>query len=284
MEKKMSNFVGDITIGPVHPVPNVLGPRQVGTVNWRGLWTLYVREVHRFLKIIGQTILAPVLTALLFLAVFSLAFSDTGRSVGNVAFTTFLAPGLIMMVMLQNAFGNTSTSLVMGKVLGTIVDILMPPLNACELTIAYALSGMTRGLMVGAAAGLAMWVFVPLPLENFWLVLYHAFSASLMLSLLGTMAGLWAEKFDHIAAATNFVIMPASFLSGTFYSIERLPEYLQLVVHFNPFFYLIDGFRSGFIGDADANSFLGVLVVLAVNAVLAAVLYRLFASGYKLKT
>ncbi len=280
----MSQWMRRAPSEPAEPVPTVIGPRRVGTVNWRGLWTLYLREVHRFLKIFGQTVLAPVITALLFLTVFSLAFSGLGRSVGDVAFTTFLAPGLIMMVMLQNVFGNTSTSLTMGKVMGTIIDILMPPLNARELTVAYALSGMTRGVMVGVATGLAIWVFVPLPIANPWLILYHGVGASLMLSLLGTLAGLWAEKFDHIAAANNFVIMPASFLSGTFYSIERLPDSLRLVAHLNPFFYLIDGFRSGFIGHADANLWLGVVVVLAVNVALAAVIYRLFYIGYKLKT
>lgn len=264
--------------------PAVSGPRPVGTLNWLGLWTLYQREVHRFLKIITQTILAPVITALLFLAVFSLALGGTGRSIAEVPFPTFLAPGLVMMAMLQNAFANTSTSLVMGKVLGTIIDILMPPLSARELTLAYALSGMTRGLMVGAVTGVAIWMFVPLPIANPWLIVFHAVNASLMLSLLGTIAGLWAEKFDHIAAVTNFVIMPFSFLSGTFYSIQRLPEWLQLAAHFNPFFFLIDGFRGGFIGHVDTDPLLGVVVVLAVNAALYVATFRLFASGYKLKT
>ncbi|MEQ9609647.1 MAG: ABC transporter permease [Kiloniellaceae bacterium] len=257
--------------------------RQIGRVNWRGLWTLYMKEVRRFLNVYTQTLLAPMVTTLLFLAIFTLALGGGGREVGGVAFATFLAPGLIMMAMVQNAFANTSSSLVIAKVQGNIVDILMPPLSPLELTLGIAGGGATRGVMVGLAVGLGMCFFVPITIHNPLFILYHGVMASLMLALLGMIGGIWSEKFDHIAAVTNFVITPFSFLSGTFYSIERLPQTWQIVAHFNPFFYMIDGFRYGFIGHADGNLVLGVAVMAGFNLFLWAVTYRMFATGYRLK-
>ena len=258
-------------------------PRIIGTVNGRGLWTLYVKEVRRFLNVSTQTLLAPVITTLLFLAIFALALGGAGRQAASVPFIEFLTPGLIMMTMMQNAFANTSSSILIAKVQGNIVDVLMPPLSAGELTLGIAAGGVTRGLMVGVAAGLAMWVFVPLRIHDAPVLLFHAVNASLMLSLLGLIGGIWAEKFDHIAAVTNFVITPFSFLSGTFYSIERLPATWQLVAHLNPFFYMIDGMRYGFIGRADGALGLGLVVVPLVNAALWVLAHRMFATGYRLK-
>jgi len=255
----------------------------MGAVNWRGLWTLYLKEVRRFLNVFTQTLMAPVITTLLFLAIFALALGGAGRQVAGVPYIEFLAPGLIMMTMMQNSFANTSSSILIAKVQGNIVDVLMPPLSAGELTLGIAAGGVTRGLMVGVAAGLAMWIFVPLRLHDPAVLLFHAVNASLMLSLLGMIGGIWSEKFDHIAAVTNFVITPFSFLSGTFYSIQRLPETWQIVAHFNPFFYLIDGIRYGFIGRADGAIALGLVVVPAVNAFLWLVAHRMFATGYRLK-
>jgi len=260
------------------PAPRILGP-----VNGLGLWTLYVKEVRRFLNVYTQTLLAPMIVSLLFLAIFALALGGLRRQVGGIDYILFLAPGLIMMTMMQNAFANTSSSIVIAKVQGNIVDVLMPPLSAAELTCGIAGGGLTRGVMVGLASGLAMWVFVPLRPHAPLLIVYYAVNASLMLALLGMAGGIWAEKFDHIAAVTNFVITPFSFLSGTFYSIERLPPGWQLAAHFNPFFYLIDGFRYGFIGRADSSLWLGALVVLGVNASLWLLVHRMFASGYRLK-
>ncbi|MGF1595199.1 MAG: ABC transporter permease [Kiloniellaceae bacterium] len=257
--------------------------RQIGRVNWRGLWTLYMKEVRRFLNVFTQTLLAPMVTTLLFLAIFTLALGGDGREVGGVAFATFLAPGLIMMSVVQNAFANTSSSLVIAKVQGNIVDVLMPPLSPSELTLGFAAGGVTRGLMVGLAVGLGMWLFVPVTIHDPLFILFHGVMAALMLSLLGMIGGIWSEKFDHIAAVTNFVITPFSFLSGTFYSIERLPEAWQVVAHFNPFFYMIDGFRYGFIGHADGSLALGLAVMAGFNLFLWAVTYRMFATGYRLK-
>ncbi len=257
-------------------------PRAIGAVNWVGLWTLYQKEVRRFLKVATQTVAAPVVTTLLFLLVFTLALGRRGE-VAGVAFTEFLAPGLIMMAMAQNAFANTSSSIVVAKVQGNIVDLLMPPLSPGEITIAFALGGLTRGLIVGVAVALSMSLFVPVGLHDPWLILFHAVAASLMLALLGIIGGIWAEKFDHMAAVTNFVVTPLTFLSGTFYSIQRLPEAAQVIAQLNPFFYMIDGFRYGFIGQSDAPLMVGIVVLIATDVVLGAVCYVMFARGYKLK-
>lgn len=251
--------------------------------NWLGLWTLYSREVRRFFKVYTQTLLAPIVTTLLFFAVFSLALGRAVETVGNVPFLEFLAPGLVMMAITQNAFANTSSSLVVSKIQGNIVDTLMPPLTAHELTLAYALGGTTRGLVIGALIITVMSFFVDMHISNIGLILYHGFMGALMLSLLGIIGGIWSEKFDHIAAVTNFVVTPLSFLSGTFYSIERLPELGKFLAHINPFFYMIDGFRSGFINQSDSNVLTGMLVMAAINTFLWIMSYRMFKTGYKLK-
>ena len=258
-------------------------PRQMGAVNWRGTWELYMKEVRRFLKVYLQTIAAPIVTTLLFLAIFSLALGRSVPDSYHVSFIEFLAPGLIIMAMVQNAFANTSSSLTISKVQGNIVDVLMPPLSAGELTAAFALGGMSRGVVVGLVVTPVMALFVDLHLHNLFFILYHGIMASLMLSLLGVIGGIWADKFDHIAAVTNFIITPLSFLSGTFYTIDRLPENMQFMAHMNPFFYMIDGFRYGFIGHDDALPGLGLVVVGGTNLVLLAVAYLMFKSGYKLK-
>ncbi len=258
-------------------------PRLIGRVNGRGLWTLYVKEVRRFLNVFTQTLLAPMITTLLFLAIFTLALGRSVQQVGGVGFAQFLAPGLIVMAMVQNAFANTSSSIVISKVQGNIVDLLMPPLSPWELTLGVAGGGVTRGLLVGFVVGLGMSLFVPLSIHAPLFVLYHAVNASLMLALLGMIGGIWAERFDHIAAVTNFVITPFSFLSGTFYSIERLPESWHFVALLNPFFYVIDGFRYGFIGHADGSLLVGVLLMAAVNLGLWTLAHRMIATGYRLK-
>jgi ABC-2 type transport system permease protein len=255
----------------------------VAAVNWLGLWTLIGKEVWRFLKVFTQTVAAPVVTTLLFLAIFTLALGRSVADVGGVPFAEFLAPGLIMMAMVQNAFANTSSSILIAKVQGNIVDVLMPPLSASELTFGYAAGGVIRGIVVGLTTGTVMAVFVPVHIYSLAFVLFHAVAASLTLSLLGIIGGIWSEKFDHIAAVTNFIVTPLSFLSGTFYSAERLPGFWHTVAHFNPFFYMIDGFRYGFIGHADAPLGVGVAVMTAINIALWAVCHRMFATGYKLK-
>ncbi len=258
-------------------------PRRIGRVNWLGVWTLYVKEVRRFLNVLTQAVFAPVITALLFLAIFTLALGRAVEVAAGVPYARFLAPGIVMTVIVQNAFSNTSSSLLVSKIQGNIVDMLMPPLSAHELTVGYALAGMTRGLLVAVVAVLAMSVFVHFEVHDPGAILFFAASASLLLALLGLMTGIWADKFDHIAAITNFVVMPLAFLSGSFYSIERLPGVWNTLARFNPFFYMIDGFRYGFIGHADGSLAIGVATMLALNFTLWMVCQRMLASGYKLK-
>jgi len=262
---------------------NPPAPRRIGSVNWIGLWTLYAKEVRRFVKVATQTVLAPLVTTLLFLAIFSLALGRGGAEVGGVPYLQFLAPGLIMMAMVQNAFANTSSSIIIAKIQGNIVDVLMPPLSAGELAVGFAAGGVSRGLMVGLAVAVAMAFVLPLEVHSLGFVAFHAVTASLLLSLIGILAGIWADKFDHLAAITNFVVTPLAFLSGTFYSIERLPDTWQLVAYLNPFFYMIDGFRYGFIGHADGSLGVGLAVMTVANVVLAFAVWRAFAIGWKLK-
>lgn len=264
-------------------VTGPLSPRVIARVNWLGLWTLYQKEVRRFLKVFVQTVAAPMVTSLLFLLVFTLALGRGDMVIAGVSYSEFLAPGLIMMAIAQNAFANNSSSLVVAKVQGNIVDTLMPPLGPAELTAGFALGGVTRGLAVGLSTLLAMWLFVPLTIAHPGYVLFHGLAAALLLSLLGIIGGIWADKFDHIAAVTNFVIVPLTFLSGTFYSTERLPGIWYDLAHVNPFFFMIDGFRYGFIGHADAAPAIGLAVMTGCNLVLLAVSYAMLKSGYKLK-
>ncbi|MGB0670659.1 MAG: ABC transporter permease, partial [Rhodospirillales bacterium] len=217
------------------------------------------------------------------LAVFALALGRAVETVGGVSFMEFLAPGLIMMAIAQNAFANTSSSIMIAKIQRNIVDTLMPPFTAHGLTLAINLGGATRGIVVGLVVGIVIAFFAPVHIHNPLAILYFAVSASIMLALLGTIGGIWAEKFDHIAAVTNFVVTPLSFLSGTFYTIERLPDLGRFLAHINPFFYMIDGFRYGFIGTYDMPPLLGAGVLLAVNAGLWALCHRMFQTGYKLK-
>lgn len=257
--------------------------RKIGAVNWLGLWTLYVREVRRFLKVYMQTVAAPVVTTLLFLAIFLLALGGQTRMIGAIPYTEFLAPGLIMMAMMQNAFANTSSSLMIAKVQGNIVDVLMPPLGPGELVWGFALGGVTRGLVVGVVVAAVIAIFVPLHVYNYGLMLFHAAAASLCLSVLGIIGAIWADKFDHIAAVTNFVVTPLSFLSGTFYSINVLPGVWRDVALANPFFYMIDGFRYGLTGHADSSLAIGVIVMIVTNTALIVLCHAMFKRGYKLK-
>lgn len=262
-------------------------PRRIGAVNWLGLWTLYAREVRRYLKIVGQTVLAPVVTTLLFLAVFALALgSEPGAPArtGGVPFLEFLAPGLVMMAIAQNAFANTATSLVVMKIQGSVVDLLMAPLSPGELTFGFAAAGVTRGLMVGAAVAGAIALFVPLRVHDPGALLFYAVNGSLLLSLLGLVAGIWGTKFDHIAFVTNFVVTPLAFLSGTFYSIERLPDPWRMAAHANPFFFMIDGFRYGFTGHADGPLLAGAAALAALNLALWLLCHVLFARGWRMKS
>ena len=259
-------------------------PRTVGLVNWLGLWTLYKKEVRRFLKVHFQTVLAPVTTSLLYMLVFSLAIGSRRGEVHGVEFTAFLAPGLVMLGILNNAFANSSSSLIVAKVQGNTTDLLMPPLSPSELAAGFILGAMTRGVLVGGVTALAVAPFIDLSIQHLWAVLYFGLSAAAMLGMIGVIAGVWAEKFDHLAVITNFIIMPLAFLSGTFYSVEILPEPFYTISHVNPVFFLIDGFRYGFIGEGDSNLLVGALTVAGLNLALLAAAYLVLRSGWRLKT
>ena len=258
-------------------------------INGIGLWSLYIKEIRRFLKVQTQTIWAPAITTLLFLVIFSVALGRGGREVLGVNFPTFVAPGLIAMAMMQNGFANSSFSLLSGKIQGTIIDLLMPPLSEGELMAGIVGAAMTRAVAVGFVVAGAMLLYpgVNLAMAHPWAVVWFGLMGALMLSLLGLVASIWAEKFDHNAAVTNFVIAPLAMLSGTFYIIDRLAPAFQSVSRANPFFYVISGFRYGFLGQSDIGDGTAVMLaglgLLALNAVLAFVTYRLLVSGWKIK-
>jgi ABC-2 type transport system permease protein len=254
-------------------------------VNWGGLTTLYIKEVRRFFKVQMQTVWAPAITTLLYLAIFTVALGRSGRTIMGVPFADFLAPGLIVMAMIQNAFANSSFSLLVGKIQGTIVDYLMPPLSTGELIAGMVGASVTRAVLVGFAVWLAMllWPGVSVHVARPELVLWFGLMGSLMLSFLGLLTSIWAEKFDHAAAVTNFVVTPLSLLSGTFYSVHQLAPAFQKVSHANPFFYVISGFRAGFLGVSDSPLLVGGIALLAINIALWALCYALLKSGWKIK-
>ncbi len=258
-------------------------PRDYPGVNWEGLKTLYVREVRRFFKVGTQTLAAPVVTALLYMLVFVVAVGG-GRRVNGIEYGTFVAPGLVMMQILSNAFANSSSSLLQAKFNGLMGDFITPPLSPFELLVGFGAGAATRGLFVGTVSLIAILPFAHLPVAEPWAVGYFGLSAALIMGFIGIMAGLWAEKFDHMAAVTNFVIMPMTFLSGTFYLIEKLPEPVRSFSKFNPFFYLIDGFRYGFIGRAESSLAVGATMTGTLVLALGWICFRMFQTGYKIKT
>ena len=267
------------------------GQPLITGVNRIGLWSLYIKEVRRFLKVHTQTIWAPAVTTLLFLVIFTVAMGRGNRMVLGVPFATFVAPGLIMMGMMQNAFANSSFSLLAGKIQGTIIDLLMPPLSNAELMTGIVAASMTRAVMVGAALTLAMllWPGVEIRAAHPWAIVWFGLMGAAFLSFLGLLTSLWAEKFDHAAVVTNFVIAPMSLLSGTFYVISNLAPSFQAISRANPFFYLISGFRFGFLGQSDIgntnHAVIGAaLGTGALNLVFGIVCYRLLKSGWKLKS
>lgn len=261
------------------------GVLVIRNVNWAGMFALYMKEVRRFMKVQLQTVWAPAITTLLYLMIFTLALGRGGITIMGVPFADFIAPGLIIMGMLQNAFQNGSFTLLVGKMQGTIVDFLMPPVSAGELLFALVASSATRALMVGMAIWLVMvfWPGVHVTPMHMWAVIFFGLAGSAMLSFIGVLTSIWAEKFDHAAAISNFIVAPLSLLSGTFYSMDRVAPLFRTISQFNPFFYAISGFRYGFLGVADANVMLGALVMLALNTVLAFICYRALKIGWKIK-
>jgi ABC-2 type transport system permease protein len=248
-----------------------------------GFVTLFYKEILRFWKVGFQTIAAPILTALLYLLIFSHVLEDHVQVYPGVGYTAFLVPGLAMMSLLQNAFANSSSSLIQSKLTGNIVFILLPPLSHLEFFLAYVLAATVRGLGVGLGVLLVTVVFVPVPVEHpLWAAIF-ALLGSGILGAMGIIAGIWADKFDQLAAFQNFVIIPLTFLSGVFYSIHSLPPFWQQVSHFNPFFYMIDGFRYGFFGVADVSPWLSLAIVGGALLALSFATLALIRRGYKLR-
>ena len=280
----------------VDPAPQEsprFSPRGVPVItgiNRIGLWSLYLKEVRRFLKVQTQTIWAPAVTTLLFLVIFTVALGRGGREVLGVSFASFVAPGLIVMGMMQNSFANSSFSLLSGKIQGTIIDLLMPPLSEGEMMAGIIGAAITRAVAVGCAVALAMalWPGVDLSPHSIWAIVWFGLMGATLLALMGLMTSIWSEKFDHNAMITNFVVAPLSLLSGTFYVIDNLAPVFQIISRANPFFYVISGFRYGFLGESDIGDGAGAVVQAAiglglVNLVVGIIVYRVLKSGWRIK-
>ena len=261
-----------------------INEKKFGYINWIGFWTLYKKEVLRFLVVVIQTVISPLVTSLLFLLVLSLAMGNDRGDVLGFPFITFLAPGLIAMQVIQQAFSHSSSSIMIGKIQGNIVDILYAPLTAGEIVTAINFAAITRSIMIAISSIIVFSFIVNLEFYNFFYILIYTILGSFILSSIGFIIGLWAEKFDHMASATNFIIVPLSFLSGTFYSIERLPIILKNMSELNPFFYIIDGFRYGFLGISDGSIKFGLFYLTILSVITWCVAYILFKKGYKIKS
>ena len=258
--------------------------KKFGYINWIGFWTLYKKETLRFLIVAVQTIISPIVTSLLFLFVLSLAIGNDRGEVLGFSFITFLTPGLIAMQVIQQAFSHSSSSIMISKIQGNIVDILYAPLTAAEITLAINLAACTRSIIIAIVAIIVFTFIVDLRFYNFFYIFIFTLLGSFFLSSIGIIIGLWAEKFDHMASATNFIIVPLSVLSGTFYSIQRLPNILKEISELNPFFYIIDGFRYGFLGSSDGSVKFGFIYLFLLSIITWYISYFLFKKGYKIKS
>ena len=262
----------------------LIGVRRFGYVNWIGTWTLYKKEILRFFVVWIQTLFSPLITSLLFLLVLSLAIGNERENILGVSFINFLAPGLIAMQVIQQAFSHSSSSIMIGKIQGNIVDILYAPLSASEVTLSIIFAAVTRSFLIAFISVVVFSFLVNMKADNIIIIIIYTFLSSFILGAFGFIAGLWAEKFDHMASVTNFLIIPLSFLSGTFYSIDRLPLILQKVSEVNPFFYMIDGFRYGFIGKSDGSLNFGLIYLTILSVIIWFIAYLLYKKGYKIKT
>ncbi|MDC3186809.1 ABC transporter permease [Pelagibacteraceae bacterium] len=251
--------------------------------NYLCFLTLVKKEVFRFLKVGIQTVIGPAISSLLFLAVFSLALGRSVNSINGIDLPYFIAPGLIMMTMLQNSFANSASSIGQSKFQGNIVDILMAPLNNVELAFGFIIGSVCRGVVCGIVTTLGVMIFVPLHVHSYMALLFFTLMGCTMMGTLGTIVGIWADKWDQQQGITNFIVLPLTFLSGTFYSISRLPEFWQTVSSFNPFFYNIDGFRYAFTGISDGSLIQGSIFLIIINIILILICYFMFHKGYKIK-
>ena len=261
-----------------------IGKRRFGLINWIGFYSLYKKETLRFLIVFGQTIVGPVLTGILFLIVISIAWGDDRGEVLGLPFIEFLAPGLISMQVIQQAFSHSSSSILMGKVMGNIVDLIGSPLSAVEVTLAIILASVTRSLIICLVSIICFNLLVDVNVLNYYYFFTYLLFSSFLMGSLGFIAGMWAEKFDNMATVTNFIIVPLSFLSGTFYSIDRLPDILKEISIYNPFFHMIDGLRFSMIGISDGSTIFGLIYLLSFSLILWSIAYYLYKKGYKIKS
>ena len=261
-----------------------IGVRRFGLVNWIGIYSLYVKEVSRFLIVWAQTLLSPLVSSLLFLSVLTLALGNDRGNVLGYSFISFLAPGLIVMSIVQQSFSHSVSSLMIGKIQGNIIDTLLAPLSATEVTLAIILAAVTRGLVILIISIVVFSLIVEIHIHSIFHIFIGAFLGSFILGALGFITGLWAEKFDHTATITNFIITPLSFLSGVFYSIERLPNFFQSISKINPFFYIIDICRFGFLGTSDGSIGIGLVYLTILSIIVWLISYYLYKIGYKIKS
>ena len=260
-----------------------IGEKRFG-INWVGAYTLYLKETLRFISVFGQTIIGPVVTSILFLSVISLAIGEDRQNVLGVTFIEFLAPGLIAMQVIQQAFSHSSSSLLMGKVMGNIVDLIGAPLSAAEVTLAIIFASITRSLMISVISIIIFSLMIEIEIKHYLIFFTYLFLSSFIMGAVGFIAGLWADKFDHMATATNFIIVPLSFLSGTFYSVERLPNFLNVLSQYNPFFHMIDGFRYSFINNMDGSIKFSLIYLIILSILTWFIAYKLYKKGYKIKS
>ena len=258
--------------------------KKFGFINWIGFKSLWFKECNRFMAVWQQTLLSPLVSSLLFLSVLSLALGNDRGDVLGHSFMSFLAPGLIAMSILTQSFSHSVSSLMIGKIQGNIVDMLYAPLSALEVSMAIILAAITRSFLIAIISIGVFSLIVEMPINNILFIGIFGFLSAFILGSLGFIAGLWAEKFDHTATVTNFVITPLSFLSGVFYSIDKLPNFFQTISHVNPFFYMIDGFRYGFLGKSDGPINIGLIYLTILSVVIGYVAFFLYKKGYKIKS
>jgi ABC-2 type transport system permease protein len=258
--------------------------KKFGTANWIGFKSLWFKECSRFIVVWQQTLLSPLVSSLLFLSVLSVALGNNRGDVLGHSFITFLAPGLIAMSLITQSFSHSVSSLMIGKIQGNIVDMLYAPLSAIEVSMAIILAAIMRSFLIAIISIVVFSFIVEIPINNIFYIIIFGFLSSFILGSLGFIAGLWAEKFDHTATVTNFIITPLSFLSGVFYSIDKLPQFFQTISHINPFFYMIDGFRYGFLGKSDGSITVGLIYLIILSVLMWYVAFLLYKKGYKIKS
>ena len=261
-----------------------IGKRRFGLINWVGVYSLYKKEVLRFITVAGQTIIGPVVTSVLFLTVISLAIGDERRDVLGVSFIQFLAPGLIAMQIIQQSFSHSSSTLLMGKVMGNIVDLIGAPLSSAEVTLSIIFASITRGIFISVFSIVVFSLMVEIEIKNYLILMVYLFLNGFLMGAAGFIAGQWSDKFEHLAGVTNFIIVPFSFLSGTFYEIDRLPEFLKFISFYNPFFHMIDGFRYAFIGDLDGSLSFGIVYLMTLSIIVWLIAFLIYKKGYKIKS